>query len=191
MLVAKDGCNGWFDYEGMVCDADGTEWEATCQRVVSESNLTAAADGVLLCIGPQHGDDGEEYHGQDDHAPGCDPSWLGDWECDSACDNEAWGFDMGDCDNSGPDPDSGFDILPGCARELVICQDTMALTKPSDASRCMTQFSRAHARPFCVNFPAPSSRHAFLMRGALPERSFGSDPSGYHPIAPRMLPSDR
>ena len=51
-----------------MCDEDGTEWEATCQRVVSESNLTAAADGVLLCIGPQHGDDDEEYHGQDDHA---------------------------------------------------------------------------------------------------------------------------
>ena len=44
----------WGDYEGMVCDADGTEREATCQRVVSESDLTAATDGVLLCIGPQY-----------------------------------------------------------------------------------------------------------------------------------------
>ena len=137
MLVEKDSCNGWFDYEGMVCDADGTEWEATCQRVVSESDLTAAADGVLLCIGPQHGDDGEEYHGQDDHASGCDRGWLGDGHCDSACDNEAWGFDMGDCDNSGPDPDSGFDTLPGCARELVICQDTLA--QHGMGNRCMEQ----------------------------------------------------
>ena len=47
----------WGDYEGMVCDADGTEREATCQRVVSESDLTAASDGVLLCIGPQLSED--------------------------------------------------------------------------------------------------------------------------------------
>ena len=46
------------DYPGMVCDMDGTDLEATCERVLSSSDLTpgytptAAAPGELLCIGP-------------------------------------------------------------------------------------------------------------------------------------------
>lgn len=49
----EESYDGWApDYEGMVCDMDGTELEAECTRVVSDSDLTPSVEGPLLCVGP-------------------------------------------------------------------------------------------------------------------------------------------
>ena len=37
-------------------------------------------------------------------APGCRPNWPGDNFCDSACDVEECGFDLGDCTRPDPGP---------------------------------------------------------------------------------------
>ncbi len=68
---------------------------------------------ALLCACNQiTGLDDYEESNEDVCAPDCDPSWIGDGECDDPCNVEACDFDDGDCGGVPDDSDDTDDTEP-------------------------------------------------------------------------------
>jgi hypothetical protein len=65
---------------------------------------------ALCACNQMTGLDDYEESNEDVCAPDCDPSWIGNWECDDPCNVEACDFDDGDCSgdsDDSDDPDTG------------------------------------------------------------------------------------